>query len=321
MKRLLLAAAAVLGLAQPAAADTYPSRAVRFVVPFTPGGSTDILARVVSQKLSEALGQQFVVDNRPGAGGTVGSEIVARAPADGYTLMMGHIGTLAVNPGLYQKLSYDPIRSFQPITLVAIVANVLAVHPSVPAENARQLIEYAKANPGKLTFGSGGNGSAAHIAMAAFMYASGTEMLHVPYRGTGPMVNDLLAGQISLTMTGGPAVLPTVRAGKLRALGVSSARPISAAPDLPTLAEAAGLPGFDATQWYGVVAPAGLPRDITDRLNAEIRKALTAPEVKERLAAEGADAAPGTPEELGRFIEAEMSRWGDLIRKTNLKVD
>jgi tripartite-type tricarboxylate transporter receptor subunit TctC len=235
--------------------------------------------------------------------------------------MMGHIGTLAVNPGLYQRLPYDPLKSFQPITLVATVANVLVVHPSISVANAAELVAYAKANPGKLSYGSGGNGSAAHIAMAAFMYASGTEMLHVPYRGTGPMVNDLLAGQIALTMTGGPAVLPLVRTNKLKGLGVSSTKRIGAAPDLPTLADAAGLPGFDATQWYGVVAPAGTPREIVDKLNGEIRKALTLPDVMERLSSEGADPTPGTPEEFGQFIATEMKRWGDLIRATNLKVD
>lgn len=298
----------------------WPERSIRFVVPFTPGGSTDILARVLAPKLSAAFGQTVVVENRAGAGGTVGAELVSRAAPDGYTIMMGHIGTLAVNPGLY-RLGYDPENGFAPVCMMATVPNVLVVNPSkVPAEDVQDLLRLAKESPGRFTYGSGGNGSAAHIAMAAFAYETGTQFVHVPYRGTGPMVNDLLAGQIDLTMTGGPAVLPQVREQRLRALGVSSPARIEAAPDIPTIAEQ-GIPGFEAVQWYGVVAPPGTPRPIVDRLNQEIHKALADPEVRQRLAPEGAEPAPGTPEEFGEFILAEMRRWGDLIRRAGVRAD
>jgi tripartite-type tricarboxylate transporter receptor subunit TctC len=311
-------------LTTPRVADAqagWPNRPVRVVVPFTPGGSTDILARALSAELQEALGQPFVIENRGGAGGTLGSEVVARAAPDGYTLMMGHIGTLAVNPSLYRNLSYDTVTSFQPIVLVAIVPNILVVNPrKVAANNVQELIALAKRDPRGLTYGSGGNGSAAHIAAVAFSDATGIEMTHVPYRGTGPMMTDLIAGTIDLTMTGGPPALPPVRAGQLRALGVSSLQRLSSAPDIPTIAEQ-GVPGFDATQWYGLVAPAGTPRPIVDRINAESTRILRGEKLRARLEAEGADPAPGTPEQFRELIIAERQRWGDLIRRTNVRAD
>ncbi|MBE9604858.1 tripartite tricarboxylate transporter substrate binding protein [Acetobacteraceae bacterium H6797] len=324
-RRALLRAA---GLAMPAImvasrgwAAGYPDKPVRVVVPFTPGGSTDILARAVAQKLTEDLKQSFVIDNRGGAGGTVGSEMVARSAPDGYTIMMGHIGTLGVNPTLYQGLSFDIAKSFDPIVMVAEVANVLVVNPKVPAENTRELIALARKKPGGLTYGSGGNGSAAHIAVAAFAQAAQIELTHVPYRGTGPMMNDLVAGQLDMTMTGGPPALPPVRSGLLRALGVSSKNRIEAAPDLPTIAESGGLPGFEAVQWYGLVAPTGTPRPIIEKLNQEVARILKDPTLKQRLSAEGAEAKPGTPEEFGAYITSERERWGKLIREANLKAD
>jgi tripartite-type tricarboxylate transporter receptor subunit TctC len=318
---LLAGAAAALALPRLARAQNWPDRSIRLIVPFTPGGSTDILARVIAPKLSQALGQTVVIENRGGAGGTVGSEVVARSAPDGYTLMMGHIGTLAVNPTLYPRLGYDPVEGFAPVALVANVANVLVVNPQkVPVNDVAAFLKVAKDRRGQLTYGSGGNGSAAHIAVAAFADATGIELIHVPYRGTGPMLNDLLAGQIDFTMTGGPAVLPQVRQGQLRALGVSSLARMGAAPEIPTLDEG-GVKGFEAVQWYGVVAPAGTPRAIIERLNAEINKALVDPEVQSRMAPEGADAAPGTPESFGRLIRSEIDRWGALIRRTGLKAD
>ncbi|NKC29865.1 Bug family tripartite tricarboxylate transporter substrate binding protein [Falsiroseomonas selenitidurans] len=321
-RRTLLAGAGLLaspGLLR--AQGAWPDRPVRLVVPFTPGGSTDILARAMGAELQEALGQPFVVENRPGAGGTLGSELVARAAPDGYTLMMGHIGTLAVNPSLYRNLSYDTVTSFAPIVLVANVANILAVNPrKLPITSAQELIARARANPGAISYGSGGNGSAAHTAVVAFCLATGIELLHVPYRGTGPMMNDLIAGQIDMTMTGGPPILPPVRAGLLRALGVSSLQRLSSEPGIPTLDEQ-GVAGFDAVQWYGLVAPAGTPQAIIDKVNAASAAALRGDKLKPRLAAEGADAAPGTPEQFRQLIIAERARWGEVIRRANVTND
>ncbi len=303
-----------------ARADDWPSRPLRMVVPFTPGGSTDILGRVVAQRIGATLGQQVVVENRPGAGGSVGTELIARAAPDGYTIGMGHIGTLAVNPTLYPRLTYDPAKDLAAISLVAMVANILAVSPrSVPATNVAEFLTFARAARQPLSFGSGGNGSAAHLAMAALSDATGIVFSHIPYRGTAPMVTDMISGQVDMTMSGGPALLPPVRAGQLRALGVSTRTRIEAAPDLPAIAET--LPGFEAAQWYGVVGPAGLAEPVVARLNAAIRAALTAPEVLARLRDEGADPAPGTPAEFAHFIQLEMQRWGGLIRRAGLKAD
>ena len=316
----LLCAGLCAALAPAARAQGYPTRAVTLVVPFPPGGSTDILARILGQQLSEAFGQPVVIDNRPGAGGSIAGELVARARPDGHTLMMGHIGTLAVNPGLYAKLPYDPVRSFEPVTTVAKVANMLVVHPGVPAASVAELIAHAKGHPGRLNYGSGGNGSAAHIAMAAFADAAGLDLVHVPYRGTAPSVADLLAGNVQITMTGAPAVLEIVRSGKLRALGVSTPERLAAAPDIPTIAEA-GLPGFEASQWYGIVAPAHTAAAVVATLNAAIRRAMTAPKIVATLDRDGATAWVGTPEEFRSHIVAEIARWGELIRRANIRLD
>ncbi|MFT8243534.1 Bug family tripartite tricarboxylate transporter substrate binding protein [Roseomonas sp. BN140053] len=316
-----LGAAGLLAAPRLARAAWPDDRPVRIVVPFTPGGSTDILARAMAQRLGEELKQTFVVENRGGAGGTLGSENVARSAPDGYTLMMGHIGTLAVNPGLYPNLSFDTATAFAPVVLVAVVPNVLAVNPRVvPAANVGELVALAKREPGRFTYGSGGNGSAAHIAMVAFNEATGTQMTHVPYRGTAPMMTDVIAGQVSMTLTGGPPALPPVRAGQLKALGVSSLQRLSSAPDIPTIAES-GVPGFDAVQWYGLVAPANTPRAIIDKLNAESIRILREPALKARLEAEGADADPGTPEAFGEFIRTERERWTALVRRAAVKAD
>jgi tripartite-type tricarboxylate transporter receptor subunit TctC len=320
--RFAVALCGVLGAIGPlsAHAQGYPSRPVTLVVPFPPGGSTDILARLLGHQLSEEFGQSVIVENRGGAGGSIASEAVARSKPDGHTLMMGHIGTLAVNVGLYSKLGYDPVKSFAPITTVARVANVLVVHPDVPARSVAELIAYAKKNPGGLNFSSGGNGSAAHIAMTAFADAAGLDLVHVPYRGTAPSVTDLIGGRVQMTMTGAPAVLEYVRRGTLRALGVSTAQRLASAPDIPTIAEA-GLPGFDASQWYGVVAPAGTPEPIIAKLNAAIRRAMATPKIAESLESDGATPWVGTPDEFRLHIVAEIARWGELIRRANLRLD
>jgi tripartite-type tricarboxylate transporter receptor subunit TctC len=317
---LLAAGVLLAGAAAHAQSTAYPTKPIRLIVPFPPGGSTDILGRALAQKLSEAWGQQVIVDNRPGAGGSIGAELAAKAPADGYTLLMAHIGTLAVNPALYPKLAYDPLRDFAPVSLVAIVPNVLVVHPAVPAKTVNELVDYARRNPGKLNYSSGGNGSAAHLAMEYFKLQTNTDIVHVPYKGTSPAVIDLIAGQVSLTMTGAPAVMPHVQAGKLRALGVSSVKPLDAFPQIPAIAEA-GVPGFDATQWYGVVAPAGTPRDIVAKLAAEIGRVMQSKEMKERLNTEGAIAATDTPDEFAAFIRAEHKRWGAVVKATGMRAD
>ena len=301
-------------------AQSYPSKPIRLIIPFPPGGSTDILGRSLAQKLSEAWGQQVLVDNRGGAGGTIGADLAAKAPADGYTLLMGHIGTLAVNVSLYPKLGYDPVRDFAPVSMVALVPNVLVVHPALPVKNVTELIAYAKANPGKLNYSSGGNGSAAHLAVEYFKLQTKTEIVHVPYKGTGPSVTDLIAGQVSMTMTGAPAVMPHVQSGRIRALGVSSPQRIPALAQIPTVAES-GVPGFDATQWYGVVAPVGTPKDIVARLNAEIRKIMQSKEMLERLNTEGAISAAGTPEQFDAYIKSEIARWGAVVKAAGMKAD
>lgn len=312
-------AAAVGGIARPSvlrAQGSWPTQTVRFVVPFTPGGSTDLLARVIARLLEPALGQPVVIENRPGAGGTVAAGQVAKTNDD-HTFMMGHIGTLSFNPWLYSNVPYDPVTSFAPVAMVATVPNILVVHPSIPAKTVMEFVEHAKANPGKLNYGSGGNGSAAHIATAYFGYKTGTRLVHVPYRGTSPAVNDLVGGHIQFMMTGGPATLPLVGGGKLRAISVSSRKRAPFAPELPTVIES-GVPDFVADQWYGLVAPASTRPDIVRRINAEVNKLMGAREVLENLNTEGAIAAPMSPEEFGAFIKSELATWGEVIKKAGI---
>jgi tripartite-type tricarboxylate transporter receptor subunit TctC len=317
-RRQALACAALAPLGLTDAAHAQWTRPIRLVVPFTPGGSTDILARAIAPKLAQALGVNVIVDNKPGAGGSLGAGDVAKAEPDGSTLLMGHIGTLAVNPAIYDKLPYDPVRSFAPVAYVARVPNVLVVPASSPSRSFREFIARARGNPGKLTYSSGGNGSAAHITFESLKLATQIFMLHIPYRGTAPSVTDLISGQVDATFTGSPAVLPHVRAGRLRALAVSSPRRIPALPDVPTVAES-GYPGFEADQWYGVVAPAGLPAPLVARLNAEINKALALPDVAQQLAVEGAEPMPGTPEAFGQLIAREIPRWAQVAKAGNVK--
>ena len=321
-KLLLLVSAAALPLAQAQAPAQggYPAKPIRIIVPFTPGGSTDILARSIGQELTKAWGQPVIIDNIPGAGGSVGADKAAKAPADGYTLLMGHIGTLAVNPSLYPNLPYDPVKSFAPVAWVARVPNVLVVHPSVQATSVKELVALAKAKPGQLNYGSGGNGSAANLATEYFKLQTGASILHIPYRGTAPAVTDLVGGQIQVLFTGAPAVLGQIKSGQLRALAVSSPQRIAALPDLPTVAEL-GYKGFEADQWYGVVAPAGTPRDIVLKLNAQINRSLDSAELKTRLTNEGAIATPTTPEAFGQLIVREIARWKPVIQSGRVKAE
>jgi tripartite-type tricarboxylate transporter receptor subunit TctC len=318
-RRVLIAGTAAL-VAAPAIAcaqSTWPSQVIKFVVPFAPGGSTDILARVIGQKLEAPLRANIIIENRPGAGGSIAANAVAKADADGHTFMMGHIGTLAFTPALYPNLPYDPVRDFAPVALVATVPNILAVHPGLPVRTLAEFVAHAKANPGKLNYGSGGVGSAAHVAGAYLASAAGYEATHVPYRGTAPMVNDLLAGTIQFTLTGGPAVLPQATAGKLRALAVSSRERAGFATDLPTIAES-GVQGFEAVQWYGLVAPARTPTGIIERMNREINGLLSAPDIETTLRNDGAIAAPTTPDAFGRHIQSEIAVWRDVIRRAGI---
>jgi tripartite-type tricarboxylate transporter receptor subunit TctC len=320
-RRQLLAATLALG-AWPAA-RAQAVKPLRLIVPFTPGGSTDILARAIAPKLQLALGVNVVIDNKPGAGGSLGAAEAAKAEPDGNTLLMGHIGTLAVNPAMYPKLAYDPLKSFTPVAWVARVPNVLVVNAAFPAKNFKDFIERAAAQPGKFTYSSGGNGSAAHITFELLKLRTRVFMLHIPYRGTAPSVTDLIAGQVDATFTGAPAVLPHVRSGRLRALAVSSPQRIAALPDVPTVAES-GVPGtsaFEADQWYGVVAPAGTPAAVVARLNAEINKALALPDVAQQLATEGAVPMPATPAAFGALIAREQPRWAEVVKAGNVKPD
>ena len=301
-------------------ASAYPSKPIRLVVPFTPGGSTDILGRTIGQQLTQAWNQQVIIDNVPGAGGSIGADKVAKAPADGYTLLMGHIGTLAVTPSLYARLPYNPTTAFAAVAWVARVPNVMVVHPSVPAKTVQELVAYAKANPNKLNYGSGGNGSAAHIATEYFKLQTGTQIQHVPYKGTAPGVTDLVAGQIQMMFTGVPAVMNQVKAGQLRAIAVSSPQRVKALPELPTVAES-GYPGFEADQWYGVVAPANTPRDVIAKLNRQINQSLASPDIGGRLSSEGAEATPNSPEVFARLIASEIARWRTVIEKGGVKVE
>jgi tripartite-type tricarboxylate transporter receptor subunit TctC len=319
-RRAWLRAILALAAASSGIVRAQSGKPVRLVVPFTPGGSTDILARALAPRLALALGANVIVDNKPGAGGSLGATEVAKAEPDGHTLLMGHIGTLAVNPAIYARLSYDPLKSFAPVAWVARVPNVLVVPAASPAKSFKDFVALARAQPGKFTYSSGGNGSAAHITFEYLKLRAQIFMLHIPYRGTAPSITDLIAGQVDASFTGAPTVLQHVKSGRLRALAVSSSQRIAALPDVPTVAES-GYPGFEADQWYGVVAPAGTPAAVVARLNAEINKALALPDVAQQLALEGAVAMPGTPQAFADLIRREIPRWAEVVKAGNVKPD
>jgi tripartite-type tricarboxylate transporter receptor subunit TctC len=316
-RRLLLAG---LAAAAPALGVRANTRPLRIIVPFTPGGSADILSRAVGNKIGPALQQTVLIDNRPGAGGSTAAAEAARAEADGNTLFIGHIGTLAVNPALYPKLAYDPVKSFVPVAWIARVPNILVVNAASPIRTLKQLVDAARAKPGSLSYSSGGNGSAAHITFELLKLRAGFHALHIPYRGTAPAVTDLLAGQVDTTFTGAPALLQHIRRGALRALAVSSVQRLESAPDIPTVAES-GYPGFDADQWYGFVAPAGTPAATVARLNDEVNKALKTPEVAQQLSVEGAIPTPATPQAFGQLIAREIPRWAQVVKAGQVKLD
>jgi tripartite-type tricarboxylate transporter receptor subunit TctC len=310
----------MLWFAAGAAYAAYPDKPIRLIVPFPAGGATDFMARSLAQKLSERLGQPIVVDNRGGAGGTIGAEAVASAPPDGYTLLFSTMGVLAINPSLYDKLRYDPVKDFVPVSLTHTTANLLVVHPSVPAKDVKELIALAKAKPGTLTFGSSGNGTSSHLSGELFKSMAGIDITHVPYKGTGPALTDLLTGRISMMIDTVSVHVENVNAGKLRALGVTSAKRTPSLPNVPTIAEA-GLPGFDVSIWLGVLAPAKTPPDVVARLNSEIRKVMAEPEMKAQLAKAGIDPLTSTPDEFAATIKSDMAKWGKVVKASGARVD
>jgi len=316
-----LLSAAVLAFAPCAQADSFPDKPVMLVVPFPPGGPTDAMARTIAAEMKDRLGQPVVVENRAGAGGNIGAEYVARAAADGQTLLFGTSGPLAINASLYRKSGYDPIKSFAPVIQVGHLPNILVVHPSVPAQNVKELVAYAKANPGKLSYASSGNGASSHLAGVLFNEKAGTDIQHIPYKGTGPALNDLLGGQVGMSFTDVLTALPYVKTGKLRALGIATAQRSQALPELPTIAEQ-GVPGYDVSVFFGIVAPAGTPADRIAKLNKAFVEVLASPKVKELFATQGLESAPDhTPAQLAKFIAAQKAAWAAVVRQSGAQLD
>jgi tripartite-type tricarboxylate transporter receptor subunit TctC len=302
--------------------ESYPSRPVRIVVPFSAGGPTDIVARVIGAKLGDLLGQQFVIENKAGAGGNIGGDIVAKAPPDGYTLLMATVSTHAINPGLYKKIPYDPIRDFTPVGQIGVTPTLLGVHPSIPASDAKSLIALVKQNPGRFTYGSSGLGSILHLCGEQFKtLAGGLNIVHVPYRGSAPMMSDLIAGQISMGFDATPSSMPQAQTGAIRAIGAGMAQRMRAMPDLPTLQEQ-GLRGFECYTWNAILAPAGTAQPIVDRLNTAINEALADPAVFKRLEEAGIDPTPGsTPEQAAAFVKTELAKWAPIIKATGAQIE
>jgi tripartite-type tricarboxylate transporter receptor subunit TctC len=317
--RVVLAVLIGLGFALNAQSqDTWPSRPIRFILPFPPGGGTDILGRLIGERLSAGLGQPVVTENRGGAGGNVGAEAAAKAAPDGYTIVLV-APSLAISPTLYSKLNYDPVKDLAPVSLVATVPNVMITHPSMPGD-LREFIALVRSKPGALNFGSGGAGTSNHLAGELFNLVAGTKLVHIPYKGVNLAMQDVLSGNVHLVFIGTPAAAPHIKAGKLRALALVAPQRASALPDVPTVAEA-GLADFEVTTWYGVLAPAATPRTIINRLNAELVKAMHSPEMKDKLAATGTEPRTSTPEEFATYIKSEIAKWGDVIRKAGVKAD
>ncbi|MDB5905637.1 MAG: extra-cytoplasmic solute receptor [Betaproteobacteria bacterium] len=315
---LLLVSAAVHAQAGKAQAPGYPTKPIRLINPLAAGGPTDILSRMIAQPMSESLGKQIVVDNRPGASGNIAAEIAAKAPPDGHTLFIAGSGNFAINVSLFRNLPYDPVRDFAPIALIATAPYIVAVHSSVAASSVKELIALAKAKPGALNYGAV-TGNGAHLAMELFKTASGVSIVHIPYKGANLATNDVVSGLIQTTMASTPGVMPQVKAGKLRALGITSAKRSSVLPNLPTVAET--LPGFEATVWYGLAAPAGTPREIIRRLNAEVNEVVKNPTYRERMIAADYEPASGTPEQFGAFIKSEIVKWAAAVKISGARAE
>jgi tripartite-type tricarboxylate transporter receptor subunit TctC len=318
-KRFLLVAACVF-YASSAFAQAYPNKPVRIIVGFPPGGGTDVVARVIAQKLTEFWGQPVTVENRAGATGTIGADYVAKSAPDGYTLIMGHVNSTGLAPNLFPKLPYDPIKDFAAVSYVGYVPNVLAVHPSIPAKSVKELVALLKANPGKYNYASSGNGSTQHIAGEVFKQLTGTSIVHVPYKGSGDAIKDLLAGVVAMNFDTMPPVMPHIQAGKLRGLAISTPKRVAQLPDVPTFAEE-GITGFDVTNWYGVMAPAGTPREIVAKLNADINKAMQVPEVRARLEGVGTQLREMGVAEFDSFMKAEVAKYAKIIKDTGVRIE
>jgi len=315
---ILLLASGLCGSIDAAIAQTYPSRNITLIVPFPPGGSTSIVGRVVADKMSQLLGQSIVVDNRGGAGGTVGTKVVAKSEPDGYTLLAGYTGTLAIGPSLYRNVGYDPRKDFAPIGAIGCAPSSLVVHPSFPVKSVAELIAYAKANPGKVNFGSAGIGTVGHIIGEYFARATGIQIVHIPYKGTGPALSDLLGGHIPMSFSPVATTAGNVKGGLLRGLSVTSAHRNTLLPDVPTMIEA-GVPDFDASLCYGLVAPVGTPRPVIDRLSKALRDALASDEVKKQLELDGTEITPSTPEQYGDFIDRDEKKWSELVKASGVE--
>jgi tripartite-type tricarboxylate transporter receptor subunit TctC len=313
-----LLCAALTTIATPAAPQQYPVRPIRLIVPSTPGGSVDTLARSIGPRLSERWGQQVIVENRAGAGGAIAAETTAKSPPDGYTLMLGTIASLAANLSLQKKLPYDPVRDFAPVTLVATQNLMLLIHPSVPAKSVKELVRFAKAQPGKLTFGSAGNGTGSHLSGELFKQLAGIDIVHIPYKGVAPGLVDLIAGQISINIPSILSALPHAQSGRARALAVTGSTRTRAAPELPTMQEA-GIKGYESMTWYGIVAPIGTPPEIVTKLSTEVAAILKQPDTHERLSREGADPVGSSPQEFGRFMQSEIEKWRKVIRAAGIQ--
>jgi tripartite-type tricarboxylate transporter receptor subunit TctC len=316
---LVMAMTSVTALAA-SPADSYPLKSVRVIVPFAAGGTTDIVTRVLSQRLTEIWGQQLLVDNRPGAGGNIGSEAVAKAPNDGYSILMATVATHGINASLYKRLPYDPVTDFTPITLVASTPSVLMLNLAVPANSVRELVELAKAKPGTLNYGSPGSGSSHHLAGELFDSMAGVKMVHVPYKGTAAALIDVIAGQIQLTFDTLPSAMPYVKTRKLKAIAVTSLRRAQSLADLPTVAEA-GVPGYEVTSWYGALAPAGTPAELIRKLNGDFVRVIRTPDIAARLVEAGAEPVANTPEEFGAFIRSELKKWAKVVQQSGAKAD
>ena len=319
MNRILTALACAV-LATGVQAQSFPAKPIRLVCPFPPGGAVDIASRVVAQALTLQLGQPVTVDNRPGAGGNIGAEIVAKSPADGYTLLMATSNILAINPVLYSKLAFDPLKDFAPVSTIVSIANVLVLHPSVPANSVPEMIALAREQPGKLTYGSSGNGTSMHLAGELFKSMAGVDLVHVPYKGAAASMVDLLAGRVNMVFDSVPSALPNIKAGKLRALAVTGAKHSQFLPELPTIAEAA-LPGYETAIWFGIVAPAGTPPEIVARLNGELVKAAASAEFRERMARNGFEVVSSTPEQMADSVRSEAAKWGKVVKTLGMRVD
>ena len=321
-RRLRQSAAALclLACSGAALAQTYPNRPVKFIVPYVPGGSNDIIGRLVGQSLSETLKTPMVIENHGGAGGNIGVDMAAKAAPDGYTIVIGHVGTFSINPALYTKLPYQPQRDFTPVGMIAMIPNVLTVNKDVPAQSVQELIALAKKEPGKLAYGSGGNGSAAHLAVEHFRNMTGTNLIHVPYKGTGPLLIDLMSGQVQLTITGLLPVLPYMKSGRVRVLATASAKRLKLLPDLPTIAES-GVPGYEAVQWYGLFAPAKTPAPVVATLSSALRTAMKSPEVANRLAAEGGEPLDLSIDDTRKFLAQQAALWAGIVKVSGAKVD